>query len=62
MDVLRSFAPDVVLRADTRTVLVASVIKKMLRLGTKVVSWLLFYLGSTLAHKVSAVSRRAFRH
>ena len=39
---LRSFAPDVVLCADPRTVLVASVIKKMLRLRTKVVSWLHF--------------------
>jgi len=41
---LRSFAPDVVLCADPRTVLVASVIKKILRLRTKVVSWLHFAL------------------
>jgi UDP-D-galactose:(glucosyl)LPS alpha-1,6-D-galactosyltransferase len=39
---LRSFAPDVVLCADTRTVLVAAAIKKMLRMRTKVVSWLHF--------------------
>ena len=41
---LRSFAPDVALCADPRTVFVASVFKKLLRLRTKVVSWLHFAL------------------
>ena len=62
---LRSFAPDVVLCADPRTVLVASVIKKMLRLRTKVVSWLLGALlgaGAVATHLVPRRHRRRSRH
>jgi hypothetical protein len=55
---LRSFAPDVVLCA-TCTVLVASALKKMLRLRTKAVMATLC-LGSTLAHKVFAVADAHF--
>ena len=41
---LRSFAPDVILCADPRTVLVASAIKRMMRLHARVVSWMHFSL------------------